>query len=844
MDRDRKLDFLSKSVTEIQNKLNEIDKLKLFSGIGEQLADFLFRLQNHTVRIAIVGVTSSGKSTFLNTVLERVFLPTGIPPSSGRQIVCCKDKNNHTFAEVIFTEESGRKTLKIATNIQYVLKKYGDERENPGNSKQVLEIRCHTGSWNLPENYVLIDTPGLAAYRHEEHEAITLQLVVPTVDAVIYLTTAKCESDARTLQYIDKVTAENKPLIVVQNKIDTIEEKLYRDFSKIKSKEQIRHEHYERVRSMLQKAAKPSVRNAPIVQISAKSRESVASLLEIVKEQIRSNEDCRVWRFAQQLKNIVTDLQKKITILLADRQERTEKTEELKNQIEQLNQQKNELETLFKSKMENLRKQVSQAGTLAASIIQSVCSGYSLQHPKGFTYDRSLPMISFFPSRTNIPSELKQQKSRLEQNLQKLPSTLNSAFQTVTAKLNELAKQLNIQEEQLYSRTFSVTSRNTVISDAVDYKIVHHAAKRVKQDGFWGGFKRFFTFGCCGYDEYDAYDEQVQFFSPEVFLNNVIKTANDNIPFMENALKTFSKNIHLALDVLNDCHQKMMQDFSSLSSSDQDALSESELKTLQKYTNAVTENLAEQFAGEIPVSNVRPTEMPIKDTMKKVACNPLTYSLHRLAVNMGFSMNARWMKMLCEKLGLRHARAQVFYWNTSEMEKFQINYLSSDNGMVSADLVDARKGIPSTGENQKYDLRFVLLDLGEVGFFERIFAESGIQQYLKKNPEIPIVWCMNSAIDLKDNLIEAFAEQIRLASSVLGNKKTFDFMSNDKDIYHSALLHGLYFELPEVVTEENRRDFLARYIKTFHLKGDRQSDLGNYITAYIELKHKHGGRNG
>ncbi len=202
--------------------------------------------------------------------------------------------------------------------------------------------------------------------------------------------------------------------------------------------------------------------------------------------------------------------------------------------------------------------------------------------------------------------------------------------------------------------------------------------------------------------------------------------------------------------------------------------------------------------------------------------------------------------MLCEKLGLRHAKAQVFYWNTSEMEKFQINYLSSNYGMVTADLEDARKGLSSIGKNQKYDLCFVLLDLGEVGFFERIFAESGIQQYLREKPEIPIVWCMNSAIDMKENLIEAFAEQIRLAASVLGNKKPFEFMSNDRDIFYSALLHGLYFELPDVVTEENRRDFLARYIKTFHLKRNpRQCDLlGNYITAYIEQKRKRGGKNG
>ncbi len=58
-----------------------------------------------------------------------------------------------------------------------------------------------------------------------------MRLVVPTVDAIVYLTSAKCESDARTLRYIDGVTAEDKPLVIVQNKIDTIEEKLTRDLA-------------------------------------------------------------------------------------------------------------------------------------------------------------------------------------------------------------------------------------------------------------------------------------------------------------------------------------------------------------------------------------------------------------------------------------------------------------------------------------------------------------------------------------------------------------------------------------------------------------------------------------
>ncbi len=156
-----------------------------FSQSKRNLNNLLQRKKENLVRIAIIGITSSGKSTLLNAILGDSLLPTGVAPSSGVQVGCAYDKKSH--ADIIFTEESRKKRLVVTKNIAKEIQGYGDERNNPGNKKQVREIQIFSSRFQFDRNLVFVDTPGLDAYQLDVHEEITLKQVVPSVDIIVYI---------------------------------------------------------------------------------------------------------------------------------------------------------------------------------------------------------------------------------------------------------------------------------------------------------------------------------------------------------------------------------------------------------------------------------------------------------------------------------------------------------------------------------------------------------------------------------------------------------------------------------------------------------------------------------
>ena len=267
---------------------------------------------NHDTRIAIIGITSSGKSTLMNAVLGAPMLPTRVGPSSSKQVLCGWDKVAE--GEIVFSADAEKEPRRIRGNadkIRSVLEKYGDEKFNPHNREQVDEIRVHAPGFRFNRDLVIIDTPGLDAYGLDQHKEVTMKLVLPTVDIVMFLTNVKCDSDAKNLEFIDNVTSDEKPLVVVQNKIDSIEPKISKRGIE-KTVDEIRVEHKIRLKKLLANAKKASVRNAPVVQVSAKAPKwedtNLAELGRVIDEQIRINSGARVGRRVRQLARIIEEM--------------------------------------------------------------------------------------------------------------------------------------------------------------------------------------------------------------------------------------------------------------------------------------------------------------------------------------------------------------------------------------------------------------------------------------------------------------------------------------------------------------------------------------------------------
>ncbi len=214
------------------------------------------------IRVGVIGVTSSGKSTLINAILGNDILSSAVSPSSG-QLVCCTYGN-----EPIVTIRFQDGTIKILKGTDYnqnILKEYSDERGNPNNEKRVLSIELCSPDFDINKDVLLIDSPGIDAYGLEVHEKITYETLIPTIDTCIFVTTMKTNSDRKAAEILNVVAKYKCPLVIVQNMLDSVRPSP----SGAKSREQVAQDHYDRVNRIVQKSTIHDKNQVKIVQISA-----------------------------------------------------------------------------------------------------------------------------------------------------------------------------------------------------------------------------------------------------------------------------------------------------------------------------------------------------------------------------------------------------------------------------------------------------------------------------------------------------------------------------------------------------------------------------------------------
>lgn len=221
--------------------------------------------RNDVFRIGLLGVTSSGKSTLVNALLGAELLPRAVRPSSNSLVVC--EWGERLECTIHFDAPGVKPKLLTGSTITRRLKFYADEETNPGNREGVAEIRLRSPDFRFRRGVALIDTPGLDAAGHDDHERLTLEVLLPTVDVVVFLTTCKANSDEKMRDYVCMADELGKPIVVVQNMIDSVVAKLGPKGDEQKSRTEVLAEHRRRVAGVMGKAGLPSV---SISQVSAR----------------------------------------------------------------------------------------------------------------------------------------------------------------------------------------------------------------------------------------------------------------------------------------------------------------------------------------------------------------------------------------------------------------------------------------------------------------------------------------------------------------------------------------------------------------------------------------------
>ena len=262
----KKDNYILNTINEIKKVLEKNDyRRKRYNKDVEWFKERKNIFKGNIIRVAIMGITSSGKSTLVNALLGEKILPMAIRPSSSIIITACKGENRQA---IIYFKDKNPQILEGSNLNEEIIGEYADESKNPNNRLNVTQIDIKTPHFLLDENIHIIDSPGLDAWNLENHEKLTLEILLPTIDICIFLTTVKANSDETNVEKIKIVDEKEKQIILAQNMIDSIEEKIGKNGIVQEDKAIILKKHKKRAENLLRQGINNS-ESVEVIQISA-----------------------------------------------------------------------------------------------------------------------------------------------------------------------------------------------------------------------------------------------------------------------------------------------------------------------------------------------------------------------------------------------------------------------------------------------------------------------------------------------------------------------------------------------------------------------------------------------
>lgn len=424
--------------------------------------------QANRYRLAVMGVTSSGKSTLLNALLGKDLLPAVAIPSSSQLVSCIKGKS---WEATVYFEDGKKKVFTGRNLTSDVISQYGDEKYNPHNKKKVKQIEVVSPDLLTPNDLILEDSPGLDAYGLEGHEHITMHTLLPSTDFCMFVTTCKTNSDQKMLEVLNEIAGYNKHVIIIQNMIDSL--KPSPDGSQ--SVQDVADDHLRRIQRIVDRSNIKDKNKIHIVQISAMQALAVRKFRA---KGNRENEKSRnMWRasnfdeFQKVLSNVFNAVKPKIEqgrlVFL-----RRELEEINRNNCPQLSDKAPVSQIDYEQVRKDLDKAYREANTQidkSLDSLEKMAKDYSAKN---------------WCTASDI-SAVRQKDNTLADEIASALSRFNNAVKVASSKLNVSDRDYAIR----------VASRKSHHISAATYT----ETKRVKKSGFWNGVKRFFGSNS-GYD--------------------------------------------------------------------------------------------------------------------------------------------------------------------------------------------------------------------------------------------------------------------------------------------------------------------------------------------------------
>lgn len=196
------------------NMIRAIKLLKdseICAELDERLLSLVDRIQRNELIISVIGQFKRGKSTFINSVLQKDILPTGIIP-----VTSCVTKLHYGDEKALVTFGDGaEKTVSIGELHQYI-----SESENPQNQKNVSFVDIYCRNAILKEGLILVDTPGVGSvHKHNTDSAYSF---VKDSDAVLFMLSVDSPLNEIELDFLKTSNLYAAKFYFAVNKIDTV----------------------------------------------------------------------------------------------------------------------------------------------------------------------------------------------------------------------------------------------------------------------------------------------------------------------------------------------------------------------------------------------------------------------------------------------------------------------------------------------------------------------------------------------------------------------------------------------------------------------------------------------
>lgn len=197
---------------ELEENINAA--LNVLTGNSQLIA--LRRSLNETnLTIGITGLTSSGKSTFMNALLGEKLIPEQTRATTNIPIIC---REGEVRSAKIFYQDGRVENIQSSKLTPSYMRNIASENFNPSNRAGIARIEIIMPGALIPEGLCFIDTPGFDALASSGGTA--LRNILPELDVIIYVTPIRSRLKASDYEFLRNIMTLNHEIIFILSQID------------------------------------------------------------------------------------------------------------------------------------------------------------------------------------------------------------------------------------------------------------------------------------------------------------------------------------------------------------------------------------------------------------------------------------------------------------------------------------------------------------------------------------------------------------------------------------------------------------------------------------------------